>query len=122
MSERPDIDLVCDHGITGSTPQLVQRYEWKADQAVWLPRDRSVTTVSYVDGGNWLIDPESAVPREHHDTRCKSWPRCRRKVSVRADTLMWAFRLMVSRGESESSLTGLQKILENMPKGLKPQR
>lgn len=118
MTDYPDIILRCNHGITDGPKDFVQQYEWKGAQSVWLPKDRTTTNITYVGVG---MDGKDFQPgTEHHDTQCKH---CRTgKLSARYSTLFWAFTLMASKGETEATLTEMQTLLRNMPRGLKVRR
>lgn len=47
----PDFVVLCDHGIQGGPPDLVDRFRWIDSQGVWSPElGLGTTTTTYLEG------------------------------------------------------------------------
>lgn len=94
-AQRPDIIVVCDHGVEGGPKQFVQRFRWR--DGVWIAKDTSGEKQSHLGGpvGPFATAEavaEAPVGRWHLNTRCGT---CRDKVPMEWD----AGRINPSRGQ-----------------------
>lgn len=88
---RPDLEIVCAHGIDGGQTDFVQRFRWR--DGVWMPKDTSGEKWNNIGGpeGPFASAEDIAdapVGRQHLNTECRAavngmW--CRYKVPMEWD-------------------------------------
>lgn len=119
---RNPIVVRCNHGISGSAAEFVQRYRYDVSMGRWNPTDYSAEGGTYTPNKPGdpphhhvppLFDDDSEpinLSREHFNARCK---RCRMAVSMRADRAQSALTRLSDAGLTDVSLVGLQRAYDS---------
>jgi hypothetical protein len=136
-AERPDILVLCNHGIYKGPEEVVQRFHWR--DGAWIPKDTSGENWTYPGAPESSFSPEGLANgpagRGHLNTRCghsyivmgQEWI-CREKVPMQwsraqiALTALWSVRSRLDHAQQESgaplkvSLQDLRNYYDRAPR------
>ena len=114
-TRRPDLEIVCAHGIEGGPAEFVQRFHWQ--HGVWMPKDTSGEKYAVVGGAEpSFVSPEALadapVGRQHLNTGCRGVVNgvgCRDKVPMEWDRGQVALTALWNQARRTFAALGLEQ-------------
>lgn len=116
QTRRPDLEIVCAHGIEGGTAEFVQRFRWQ--HGVWMPKDTTGEKYTIIGGPEPpFVSPEALADapagRQFLNTECRAvvnGVRCRDKVAMEWERGQIALTVLWNRAREVLAGLGLESV------------